>query len=135
MLCGWCFSCSFFNFWGPVYKSQLCWSGWSEKKQDPPAVSRGWGNSSFTPSPSIGEALLALARASLRDRVMQTKWRCSSRVCVKLFSGLLVPLCCWSFLRGLQGSPGAIFVRGYYYHWSILGIRGLLLHHLGDINL
>ena len=34
-------------------------------KQDLPTVSRGWGNSSFTPSPSSGEAFLALARASL----------------------------------------------------------------------
>lgn len=125
----------FFYFCGHVCKSQLCWSGWGESKAGPSYSEQRLGKLDIYSLLSSVEALLALARASLGDRVMQTKWRRSSRVCVKLCSGLLVPLCCWSFLWGLQGSPWAILVHRYSCRWSVSGNRGLLLHHLGDISL
>ena len=52
---------------------QLCWSGWGESKAGPSYSEQRLGKLNIYSLLSSVEALLALARASLRDRVMQTK--------------------------------------------------------------
>ena len=49
-----------------------------------------------------------------------------------------VPLCCWSFLSGLQSSPRAVFGHSWLSNcWFLWGDRGwgLPLRHLGEVAL
>ena len=90
-----------------------------------------------------GASLLELSNASSGDGMMQVNWsRSSFPFCgvilkVFLFVCLFVfaPLCCWSFLSGLQNSPRAVFLCGLRSNcWFLLGAGSwcLLIHHLGD---